>query len=116
MLEIEPTIRTYETQGSVAVGVWADSEFGFALRDVPTVRTTSTSSLLAMDFVIDQAQVNGLRSRGLDALLIITSMLPGDQLGQLYQAILEKGMPPFIELENARDLSRALELKSALIG
>lgn len=115
-LGIEPTITEYERQGAAAVGIWADSEFGFALEDVPTVRGTSRSSLLAMDFVIDEAQVVGLRSRGADAILLITSMLPGNQLNDLYQSVIRKGMTPFVEVGNERDVSRALELNPAVIG
>jgi len=56
------------------------------------------------------------RAHGADAVLLIAECLDDCLLRSLYREILDLGMTPLVELHDAENLSRVLDLGATLVG
>ena len=61
-------------------------------------------------------QVAEARAIGADAILIIVAALDDGQMAEIEAAAIERGMDVLVEVHDAHELERALQLKSRLIG
>jgi indole-3-glycerol phosphate synthase len=71
---------------------------------------------LRKEFVVDPYQVVEARVHGADAVLLIAECLDDCQLRSLYREILDLGMTPLVELHDAANLDRVLDLGATLVG
>jgi indole-3-glycerol phosphate synthase len=109
--------RAYETNGAAAISVLTDAHFfGGDLEHLRTVRRTVGLPVLRKDFVLDPYQVYEARAAGADALLLIVAALSDGDLQSLYQLTRELGMAALVEVHNAAELERALEIKPRIVG
>ena len=107
----------YAANGAAAISVLTEPEFfGGSLLHLKEVRARVELPVLCKDFVIDPIQVRTARAAGADAVLLIVSILEGDQLPRLYELVRELGMAALVEVHNKKELQRAMGLKDALIG
>jgi len=72
--------------------------------------------VLRKEFVVDRYQVIEARAHGADAVLLIAECLDDCLLRSLYREILDLGMTPLVELHDAENLSRVLDLGATLVG
>ncbi|NCY03701.1 MAG: indole-3-glycerol-phosphate synthase, partial [Planctomycetia bacterium] len=72
--------------------------------------------VLRKEFVIDAYQVAEARAHGADAVLLIAECLDDCHLRSLYRSILDLGMTPLVELHDADNLPRVLDLGATLVG
>ncbi len=109
--------RIYANEGAAAISVLTDEQFFRGSLDVLTqVRQTVSLPVLRKDFIIDEYQVTEARVAGADALLLIAECLPSPRLQQLHRLTCELGMTPLVELYDADNLPRVLELEPLLVG
>jgi hypothetical protein len=79
-------------------------------------RSACSLPVLRKDFMVDPWQVLESRSLGADAILIIVAALDDGQMAEIEDAALGLGMDALIEVHDAHELERALNLRSRLIG
>lgn len=113
--------RAYEDSGASMVSVLTDSKwFDGSLDDLRAARTTITVPLLCKDFVLDPIQIDHAWSAGADAALIIVRCVQsGSGLGSLRHLVdhsMTRGVEPFVEVVDERELERALEAGARVIG
>ncbi len=72
--------------------------------------------MLRKDFYIDPFQAYESRAMGADCVLLIAACLEDRQMRDLESLALELGMAVLVEVQDAGELARALELKTPLIG
>lgn len=111
------TARGYERGGAAAISVLTDEKFfqGSA-GDLVAVRGATGLPVLRKDFIIDELQIRHSASLNADAVLLIAEALDPVRLKDLYQAALELGMDPLIELHGIGQLDKVLSLGPRLIG
>ena len=71
--------------------------------------------VLRKDFMVDPWQVPESRAIGADAILLIMAALDDGQLAEIEASAIECGMDVLIEVHDAKELERALKLKSRLM-
>lgn len=108
---------TYERHGASCLSVLTDERFFLGHLDyLVAVRKAVQIPVLRKDFMIDRYQVLEARAAGADCILLIAECLNDCQLRDLYFYASELGMESLIELYDAENLDRILELEPALIG
>lgn len=112
--------RSYAAGGATCLSVLTDVDFFHGsdahLRDA---RAACALPVLRKDFTIDRYQVLEARTLGADAILLIAAGLDNAALANLHAYAVQCGLDALVEVHNAVDLQRALQLPDAahtLIG
>lgn len=79
-------------------------------------RASCELPVLRKDFLVDAWQVYESRALGADAVLLIAACLDDAQLKDFEAIALGLGMAVLVEVHDARELERALRLKTPLMG
>ncbi|GBE80944.1 N-anthranilate isomerase [Sparassis latifolia] len=73
-------------------------------------------AVLRKDFIFDEYQIAEARLHGADSVLLIVAMLPTPRLTALYAYAQSLGIEPLVEVNNASEMERAIELGARVIG
>jgi indole-3-glycerol phosphate synthase len=107
----------YERFGAACLSVLTDQKFfQGALDDLIQVRQAVSIPVLRKDFLIDRYQVLEARAAGADCVLLIAECLDHCRLRELYFFAYELGMDALVEIYEADNLERVLELEPPLVG
>lgn len=117
--EFDPAAHAsaYQAGGATCLSVLTDERwFQGADRYLHEARSACDLPVLRKDFMVDPWQVPEARSLGADAILLIVAALDDGALAEIEAAAIECGMDALVEVHDAKELERALKLKSRLIG
>ena len=109
--------RAYRDGGAAALSVLTEPRFfrGSA-EDLSAAARATDLPVLRKDFLVNPLQVTESVEMGADAVLLITEILPGEQLAEMLAAARAAGLDPLVEIHADEDLDRALEAGADLIG
>lgn len=110
-LQVSPDVRSaadaYSRAGVAAVSVLAEPEFfGGGPGVFSAMRSRITLPMLYKDFVVSEKQVKLAKALGADAVLLIADVLSTEALDTLIGSVAAKGMEPFVELHDGKDLRK----------
>jgi len=109
--------RTYEGAGATCISVLTDEHFFQGhLDSLKAIRAAVSVPLLRKDFVLDEYQVVEARVAGADAVLLIAECLAEATLRLLHDRIVSLGMTPLVELHEAENLDKVLNVSPTLVG
>lgn len=109
--------ESYARGGAACLSVLTDENFFMGHDDyLGIARARSGLPVIRKDFIIDPYQVYEARVIGADAVLLIVAALDDDQLAGLAALAASLNLDVLVEVHNAEELHRALELPCKLIG
>lgn len=114
--------RKYALAGASVISVLTEPEwFKGSIEDLRAVRQVlngipNRPAILRKEFIFDEYQILEARLAGADTVLLIVKMLETELLERLYKYSVSLGMEPLVEVQNAEEMSTAVNLGSKVIG
>lgn len=107
----------YEAGGAACLSVLTDADyFGGSDEDLERARSACRLPVIRKDFIVDAYQVFESRALGADAVLLIVAALDDSRLRDLSSAAFELGLSVLVEVHDADEMDRALEVPGHLLG
>lgn len=114
---VDGQVGAYERGGAAALSVLTDERhFGGSLEDLRAARAACDLPILRKDFVVDPYQLYEAAVYGADAVLLIVRVLDDEELRALYEEARGLDLDCLVEVHDAAELERALELDADVVG
>ena len=109
--------QSYAEFGAACLSVLTDQQFFQGCGDyLKQARASCQLPVLRKDFMVDAYQIYESRVLGADAVLLIAACLDDAQMKEFEQIARSLDMAVLVEVHDADELQRALQLKTPLIG
>lgn len=108
---------SYAAAGATCLSVLTDMPFfGGSDENLTRARDASALPVLRKDFIVDPWQVYESRVIGADCILLIAGILSATQMKTLYDAARSLDLDVLVEVHDADELEKALQISPPLIG
>ena len=109
--------QSYAEHGAACLSVLTDRQFFQGSPDyLKQARASCDLPVLRKDFMVDPYQVYEARAMGADCILLIAACLADAQMAELEAIARGMDMAVLVEVHDAEELQRALQLKTRLVG
>ena len=119
-MSLDPVVQAgrYYEAGVRSVSVLTEEDyFSGSLEDLMAVKAAYPGlAVLRKDFLVDEEDLDVSYRAGADAVLLIASMLTGDELASMYRKALSLGMAVLFEIHDEDDIAKAAYVKPEIIG
>jgi indole-3-glycerol phosphate synthase len=110
-------VGAYERGGAAALSVLTDERhFGGSLDDLRAARAACDLPILRKDFIVDPYQLYEAAVNGADAVLLIVRILEDRELRAMFEEARDLDLDCLVEVHDASELERALQLDADVIG
>jgi indole-3-glycerol phosphate synthase len=111
------TAAALVSYGAAVLSVVTEGKhFGGSMDLLRAVAKKTGVPVLRKDFITNEKDLHETVECGASAVLLICSMLDGEQLGMLYREALRLGLEPLVETHNEAELELAKRLGARLVG
>lgn len=114
---VEDVVKRYHQAGAAAISVLTDQQFFKGdLSFISRAKAVMPLPVLRKDFIIDPLQVYQSKLAGADAILLIASLLSGEQLLSLSNLAHDLNLQTLVEIHELSELDNALACQPDLLG
>jgi indole-3-glycerol phosphate synthase len=115
--DVASQVSAYERGGAAALSVLTDRlHFGGTLEDLRAARNAASLPIIRKDFIVEPYQLYEAAVNGADAVLLIVRALSDRGLAALYEEARALDLDCLVEVHDAEELERALEVDAEVIG
>lgn len=115
--EILQRVVKYEKAGADAISfITEKSVFKGDIKYISQIKSRVNLPILQKDFVINPYQIYESKINGSDALLLIAKILSQEKLIEFVNLCLEIGLEPVVEINDNKDLDKALKTRTKIIA
>jgi indole-3-glycerol phosphate synthase len=115
--DIPGRIKAYTKGGAAALSILTEEDyFHGSPQLLEDARRLTTLPLLRKDFIIDPYQILESKNLGADAILLITTLLPGALLRDFISQAEAAGLETLVEVHDEKDLYAAIAAQAPVIG
>ncbi|HSW88668.1 MAG TPA: indole-3-glycerol phosphate synthase TrpC [Candidatus Saccharimonadales bacterium] len=115
--EIITRAVSYEKAGANAISFITEKHyFKSDISFIPKIKEKISLPILQKDFVVDAYQIYEAKTVDSDALLLIARLLDKKTLQKFVLLCQELGIEPVVEINDAKDLSKAIETNTKIIA
>jgi len=117
-LDVASISKQYETGGSACISVLTDEKFFHGNNNnIKIAKESCRLPILRKDFIIDPYQIHEAKHIGADAILLIASILTGQQIQEFEEIASNLGLDVLAETHTMSELETVLKwAKTPLIG
>lgn len=102
--------KQYNQSNASSISVLTDEKyFGGSVEIMSKVKKITTKPILRKDFIIDEFQIYESYANGADAILLITSILPDNDLKEFVDLSMKLGIECLVECHTIEDIDRVPE-------
>jgi indole-3-glycerol phosphate synthase len=113
--DIQGILKAY-SKHAIAISVLTDTPyFGGSFELLKECSGLTEKPLLCKDFILDEIQLDYAQMCGASAVLLIVKALTDDRLKTLYGQAVERGLLPFVEVNDEAETHRALTINPQVI-
>jgi len=115
--DVETIAAAYREGGASAVSVVTEPAFFSGSRDwLRRAAGASALPVIMKDFIVDPLQIHRGVAAGADAVLLLASLLNGDEIRAMIAVLDALGRDALVEVHDDRELERAIEGGARMIG
>lgn len=117
-LNVAETVKMYEKGGASCLSILTDEKFFFGSNEnLRIAKENSSLPILRKDFIIDEYQIYESKHIGVDAILLIVSILTPKQMQEFEAIAMKLGLDILVEVHDAKEMEIALQYTNTpLIG
>jgi len=109
--------QSYAQHGAACLSVLTDADFFQGSEEaLRLARGACDLPVIRKDFIIHEYQVAEAAAIEADCILLIVAALTDSQMTDLYSQAVEQGMDVLVEVHDANELTRALDMNPMLLG
>ncbi|HEY9713662.1 MAG TPA: indole-3-glycerol phosphate synthase TrpC [Chroococcales cyanobacterium] len=109
------TVAAYRKHADCLSVLTDNKYFGGSMALLKEMSRSLALPLLCKDFIVDRLQCLQARHHGADAVLLIVKILNDEELSVLHESITDLGMNAVVEIQNERELERALAVNPQIL-
>lgn len=115
--DLENRAKQYEKAGVDAISVVTEKHFFKGdPKFINKIKQSVKQPILQKDFIIDPYQLYESKEDGADAILLIAKILTKKDLINLVNLSIRLGLEPVVEINNQKDLQKAITTKTKIIA
>jgi indole-3-glycerol phosphate synthase len=117
-LPLTEVVAAYAAAGAAALSILTEpTRFHGQIADIVHARAATSLPILRKDFIVEPYQVYEAAAAGADAILLIAAAFPDRvDLWALNRLAGNLGLEVLLEVHDAEELNRALEMRAPIIG
>ncbi|MGA1847004.1 indole-3-glycerol-phosphate synthase [Deferribacter abyssi] len=116
-VDVKRQAKLYEKGGAAAISVLTDKNyFNGDFKFLKEISSAVNLPILCKDFIVDEVQIDLAYEYGADVILLIASMLEGDELKRLFEYSKKLGLEVLVEIHKYEELIKLENLDVKFMG